>query len=79
MVDFVDLGGEFVEEFREVGEEFRGDVARLASDAGIGCGEAGTGELLAEVVDLLAFGEGVEEDGHGTAVHGEDAHAEEVG
>ena len=44
-----------------------GQVAGLAADARVAGGEARAGELLDEVVDLLALGEGVEEDGHRAA------------
>ncbi len=78
LIDFVELVGDVIEELVEFREEVGREVADLAPDAGVAGGEAGSGEDFAEVVDFLAFGERVEEDGHGTAVHGEDAHAEEV-
>ena len=61
------------------GLEARRHVAELAADAGVGGGETGAGELLAEVVDLFPLGEGVEENGHRADVHGADADAEHVG
>ncbi len=77
-VDLVDDGHDFVEELLQPGDEGRRQVARLAADAGVAGGEARAGELLAQVVDLFALGEGVEEDGHRAHIHGEAADAEQV-
>ncbi len=78
-VYFVYDGSELVEEVGESRKEVIWEVAGLAADAGVGGGEAGACEDFAEVVEFFAFGEGVEEDGHGAGVHGVGAEAEEVG
>jgi hypothetical protein len=77
--DFAD--GEFAlgEELADRGFEAGRHVAELTSDAGEGGGETRPGELFAEVVDFLAFGEGVKEHGHRTHVHRADADSEHVG
>ena len=51
----------------------------MSADAGVRGGEAGAGELLAKIINLLPLGEGVEENRHRTDVHGADADAEHVG
>lgn len=76
--DFVDGGGAFIEEGAHGLLEAGWHVAELTADAGERSGETCAGELFAEVVDFLAFGEGVEEDGHGADVHGANANAEHV-
>ena len=55
------------------------NVADLATYAGVGSGETSSGELFAEVVDLFALGEGVEENGHCSHVHRANADSEHVG
>ena len=79
LADFFDGDGALVEEGADGGIEASGHVAQLAADAGVGRGEASARELLAEVIDLFALGEGVEENRHRADVHGANADAQHVG
>ncbi len=54
-------------------------VAKLAADAGVGGGETGTGELLAEIVNLFPLGKCVEENSHRADIHCADADPQHVG
>ena len=60
---------EGLEEILEHGDERRGQVAGLAAHAGVARGETGAGELLDQVVDFLALGEGVEKHGGRAEIH----------
>ena len=77
--DLVEGDREAVQEGTEHCGELLGQVADLSADAGVARGESGPGQELAEVVDLLALSEGVEEDGDRPDVHGAGPETEEVG
>ena len=76
--DLVEGDREALEEGVELGREALGKVTDLPADARVARGEAGSGQEFAEIIDLLALREGVEEDGDRPDVHGAGAEAEKV-
>ena len=78
-INLVETDEEFVAELQQLLGETLGKIANLASNAGVARRETRPGEKLAKIVDRLALGEGVEEDGHRADVHGVGTEAEEVG
>lgn len=78
VVDLVKRDREGVEELTQHGGELLGKITDLAAHSGVAGGEAGAGEEFAEVVDLLALSEGVEEDRDRPDVHGTCSEAKEM-
>ena len=70
--------GQLIEEFLQPIQKVVIQVTGLATDAGVARGETGSGKVLGEVVDFFPFREGVEKNRHRPAIHGKNAHAEQV-
>src|ERR1051325_5352144 len=61
LLHFVERDEQFVAELADAFEPAGREVARLAADARVARRESRAGEALAEIVDLLALGERVQE------------------
>ena len=79
LIDLIELGDEAVEERLQLRDERLRQVANLSADSRVGSGEARAGQQFKQIVELLALGEGVEENRHRAEIERHRAQAQQVG
>ena len=77
-VDLVELRDEIVQKFLQLRDECFRQIPNLTADARVGSGEARSGQEFEQIIEFLAFGEGVEKNRHRAEVERHRAEPEEV-
>ena len=70
--------GQLIEEFLQSIQELVIQITGLATNSGVARGEAGSGEVLGEIIDFFPLRESIEKYRHRPAIHGKHAHAKQV-